>query len=180
MDVNKTVMKENKINIKIIFPVLIFGMLLSGCIDDTPEIGTPFDRVSNLSGSWQLTSVIQNDEVAISKGFPEFVRSVDLTERGGFVDYQLVLELDADGNPSSFSELNNNSPSILGVSSGTWTVDDPDAPATIDFNTGEQSRVLEIGTYLGLREGSLTLKLTKKQDGKPALSYEYKFQQATN
>ena len=82
--------------------LVITAIALQGCIDEAPDIGEPFDRVNSLSGTWQLTSVVQNDEIAISRGFPAFVQSVDLTERIGFTDYELTLSINEEGKQGNF------------------------------------------------------------------------------
>jgi len=170
---------KDSIKIKLTALIVLIGFCLSACIEEPPEIGEPFDKVNNLSGTWSLTSVVQNDEVAISKGFPTYVQTVDLTERVGFGDYQLVLST-SNGEPSSFTEVTGTSPSILGVSEGSWSLDDPDTPTTVTFESGTESTVLEIATYVGITEGLLTLKITKTIGGTPTLSYVYNFEKITN
>ncbi len=160
--------------------LVITAIALQGCIDEAPDIGEPFDRVNSLSGTWQLISVVQNDEIAISRGFPAFVQSVDLTERIGFTDYELTLSINEEGNPTNYTENRGTSPAILAIPTGSWSVDEPSAPSTITFSGEGGITVLEIGTYVGLLEGLLTLKLTKTQDGNPVLSYEYNFQKSAN
>ncbi|MTI22286.1 DUF5004 domain-containing protein [Fulvivirga sp. RKSG066] len=148
-----------------------------GCREEFDDIGEPFDRASGISGTWTLSSVIQNDEGAISKGFPLFVQSLDITNRAGFSDYTLVLNQNEDGSPTTFEEQNTNAPSIIGISSGSWKLDDPEVPETITFSgdSGEEFK-LTIRSYIGLNEGQLSLKLTRFSNGKPVLSYVYNFE----
>ncbi len=155
----------------------LVGVMLQGCIEDPPDIGEPFDRVSNLSGTWNLTEVIQNDEDAIRKGFPTFVQSLEVTELFPFTDLSLTLNVNEEGNPSTFTVTPGNSPNIFGAESGSWSLDDPDAPSEITFEGGI---TIQLDTYLGLTEGVLNLKLTRfetRSDGSQVafLSYDYEF-----
>ena len=170
---------KNTIKFKMVL-VAFSVLLFQGCIEEPLSIGEPFDKLNNLSGTWSLVSVVQNDEIAISKGFPSFVQSVDLTNRVGFTNYQLTLEVDASGKPATFLEMAGDSPSILGITSGNWSLDDPSTPTIVSFIEDSNTKVLEIGSYIGLSEGQLTLKVTKSQNSKPILSYVYQFQKITN
>lgn len=159
------------------FLILAIALVTVGCIEESPSVGDPFDRVGGLSGSWQLTKIIQNDEDAIRKGFPVFAQSLDVTSMMSFTSYSLTLNVDGEGVPSTFEVSDGGAPNFIGATSGTWSLDDPSKPATISFEGGED---FEIETYLGLTEGILSLKFTRyettsKGEKKAFLSYEYQF-----
>ncbi|MEP2772946.1 MAG: DUF5004 domain-containing protein [Fulvivirga sp.] len=157
--------------------LLLMITALLGCREEFDDIGEPFDKASGISGTWTLSSVTQNDEEAISKGFPLFVQSLDITARAGFTDYTLVLNQNEDGAPTTFEEQNTSAPSILGMSSGIWVLDDPDVPERITFiSDNDEQFELIISTYIGLNEGQLSLKLTRFADEKPVVSYIYNFE----
>lgn len=157
--------------------VLLMIIALVGCREEFDDIGEPFDRAEGLSGTWTLVSVVQNDENAISKNFPVFVQSLDITSRAGFNDYTLILNQDADGTPTTFEELNTDAPSIIGASSGNWSIDDPELPEQVVFTSGSGSTFdANIATYIGLNEGRLVLRKTRFEEGNAVLSYVYTFE----
>ena len=152
-------------------------LVLGACRPEFGELGEPFDRTSGLSGTWSLVSVTQIDEKAVNKGYPSFVQSISLKDRAGLNDYQLILNQDEEGNPTTFEENAANSPAIIGISSGQWSVDNPSVPETITFSGGASDNYqITIGTYLGLNEGGLSLRFTRVVDGDPIVSYEYTFE----
>lgn len=162
---------------KIFIILLAAAAVVGGCREEFEDIGEPFDRAEGISGTWNLVSVVQNDENAISKNFPAFVQTVDITARAGFTDYTLVLNQNAEGSPTTFEELNTDAPQIIGFSSGTWTIDDPEVPSEIIFQGGSgQEFKVSIATYIGLNEGRLILKKTRFENEKPVLSYVYEFE----
>ncbi|TRX59542.1 DUF5004 domain-containing protein [Fulvivirga sp. M361] len=171
------IMKIIKIYIPFVYLMLALSVLLSGCIDDSPEIGEPFNRTSEIAGTWTLTKVMQNDEDAISKGFPAFVQSLEVTQLFPFEELVLSLGFDDQGNPSNFQVNPGDAPNIVDALEGTWTLDDMDAPSELQFENGN---TLNIETYLGLGDGILNLKLTRyqvnsKNEKIPFLSYQYEF-----
>ncbi len=157
--------------------LVITMVALQGCIDEAPDIGEPFDRLSNLAGTWELQKLTLNDEDAVRKGFPAFVQSVDITNLYPFTDVSLTLNLDEEGNPSTFEVNTGGAPNYFGAESGSWSVDDLGAPAEINFAGGN---TIELTTYLGLTEGALTVKFVRYEtrsngDRVSFLSYEYEF-----
>lgn len=159
----------------IILILFILATIVS-CRPEFEDIEEPEGRSSGLSGTWTLSSAVQVDEKAVSKGYPEFVQRIDLTERAGFNDYQIILNQNAEGNPTTFEERDTDSPAIIGFESGSWSLDDPDYPKEITFtNEAGESFTMVIGTYLGLSEGELNLSFSRMVDDEPIVTYEYKF-----
>ena len=169
----KNMMKKIFINIAL----LVFGSLLAtGCIEEYGGVGEPVDKVNELAGTWKLASVIQVDEDAVRKGFPAFVQTMDITEIFDYTDYTMNLEVSG-GAPSSFTIDRGNSPAIIGITSGPWTLDNLQAPTQIIF---ADSEALEFESYLELREGVLSLRFTRYQTNSKGeksafLSYRYRF-----
>ena len=88
----------------------------------------------------------------------------------------MVLNQNSDGRPTSFEEVNSDAPEIIGITSGTWTLDDPDYPQELTFtNEAGKSFTMKISTYLGLAEGELNLSFSRIVDDEPIVTYEYKF-----
>ena len=168
-------MKKIIINSK--YVILALSLMLAGCIEESPSVGKPFDRVGGLAGTWQLTKIIQNDEDAIRKGFPTTVQSLDVTALMSFTSYSLTLNVDEEGNPSTYVVNDGGAPNFVGSTGGSWELDDPLKPSNISFENGE---VFDIETYLALTEGILSLKFTRyetnsKGEKKAFLSYQYQF-----
>ncbi len=159
----------------IILIIFVLGLVFS-CRPEFEDIGEPQGRSAGLSGTWNLVSVVQIDEKAVSKGYPDFVQRIDLTERAGFNTYQLVLNQNAAGNATTFEERDTDAPAIIGFDSGSWTLDDPEYPKVITFiSENGQEFTMTVSTYLGLSEGELNLKFSRLADGEPIVTYQYKF-----
>lgn len=165
-------------NMKKVFLItMIITTVFAGCREEFDDIGEPFDRSAGLGGDWQLSKVTQNDEDAIRKGFPSFVQSSNITDLFPFNEFRLVLNVDEEGKPSDFTVDAGNAPDFIGLSAGSWTVDNVELPSQIFFG-GQTS--LDITTYNGLSEGIMRLKLTRfetKSDGslQAFLSYDFEF-----
>ncbi|QSE96239.1 DUF5004 domain-containing protein [Fulvivirga lutea] len=167
---------KNIIKNKWTYMLAITLLVVTACSDDIEDLKLePAEsKTALLSGTWALTSVIQTDEDAVRKGFPEFVLREDITSLFDFTD--LVLTLNADG---TYSVTAGNSPNIVGSTSGTYSLDNQEFPSQILFEGG---RTIDIGTYEGLSEGVLTLKFVRYQRNSEGeitnafLSYEYKFE----
>ena len=159
----------------IILTIFVLGLVFS-CRPEFEDIGEPQGRSAGLSGTWNLLSVIQIDEKAVSKDYPDFVQRINLTERAGFNTYQLVLNQNSEGSPTTFEERDTDAPAIIGFESGSWELDDPEYPKEIIFTSdGGQQYSMTISTYLGLAEGELNLNFSRIVDGEPIVTYQYKF-----
>jgi hypothetical protein len=136
-------------------------------------INTDINVPRQMQGTWALTSVIQVDEDASTKGFP--YKQVNVTNVYPYKDLVLTFLGDAQGNPSTFSITNGNSPKITDLTSGNWTVDNAQAPQVITLKNGTAQSTLTLGSYAGLKSGKLNIKRVKMLNGKVILSYQYEF-----
>lgn len=136
-------------------------------------ITTDINIVKQIQGTWALSKVTQIDQDASTKGFP--YKQVDITSVYPYTDLVLAFIGDAQGNPSTFTITPGNSPKIVDLTSGTWSVNDPMAPTAIELKNGTVINTLSIGSYIGLKSGVLTIKKDKKLNGKVLLSYQYEF-----
>jgi len=159
--------------------ISIFTVLIFSCQpDEFPPIGEKQAVIPALAGTWRLTSVIQKDEDATRKGFPDYAQVQDITSDFPFNEFTLTLV--TNGNePASFSIDAGNSPNIIGnVTSGNWSVDHIDFPSKIVF-TGDAQAAIELGSVAGLNKGNLEFRLIRTQPkaGKEeaVVTYEYSF-----
>lgn len=136
-------------------------------------ITTDVNVVKQVQGNWTLSSVIQVDEDAKTKGFP--YKQLDITNVYPYKDLVLSFQGDAQGNPSTFSITNGNAPKITDVTSGNWSVDNTQAPTTILLKNGAAQSQLIFASYAGLKSGKLNIKKVKMLNGKVILSYQYEF-----
>ncbi len=152
---------------------LVLVGILASCSDDIEDLTleSPPEKASLISGTLTLSSIVQNDENAVSKGFPSFVQSIDLASRFDFSDF--ALELNEDG---SFTLSSGGAPNFIGVESGTWSLDDPEFPETVTLNSGSNSIPLRVKTYNGLLEGEINLSFDREFDGKLVSSYQLTFE----
>ncbi|MEO1654939.1 MAG: DUF5004 domain-containing protein [Bacteroidota bacterium] len=156
--------------------LMLLGFLAVSCTpEDFPPIGDRPDRFAQLQATWSLAAVIQTDNDAERKGFPAFAVTQDISNDFPFTEFQLTLNGDG-----SFSVNQGNSPSIIGgLTSGTWTTDDPDFPSMISFTDGSGSFDIGIGSFAEIDSNALSLKLTRFEEKGGALeavtTYEYRF-----
>lgn len=144
--------------------------------DEFPENKPATKVVRKLSGTWQLTQVIQKDNDAVNKGFPVFAQIQDITIDFPYSDMKLILNSDEDGNPTTYSVTLGNSPNIIGgPASGTWSVDDVDFPSQIQFGAAS----IELGSFAQLDNGTMQFRLTRLQpkggEMQAVVTYQYIF-----
>ena len=156
-------------NILIILSMFLF---ITGCQpDDIPGVGEPFNRKDQLVGTWKLKTLIQVEEDAKSKGFPEFATSLDITNifaANPYTDFSLTLNAD-----ETFStELGESYVQML--SSGTWNFDNDKFPTAIILTSGEQTQTVLLGSLAELVYNKVQLKIEhKNESGKAVITYEY-------
>jgi len=160
-------------------PYLLALLLVVSCYpEEFPEIGDPADRVSQLAGTWQITSVVQQDDDAVRKGFPSNVRESDITNVFPYTDFVLTLGVN-EGVPTEFTVTEGGSPNIIGgLTGGTWALDNNDLPSTIIFTEGSETFDIEIGSFADIVNTlELTVQRTQLKSGvmEPFITYEYIF-----
>jgi hypothetical protein len=159
--------------------VLSFGILavclFSSCKPENfKPIGKAVTPIANLAGTWKITSVIQKDEDAANKGFP--YQQMDLTTLLPYTDFALTLNMNGNA-PTTFTAVPGNSPKIIRLTSGTWTVDDPNFPKILTLVNGIDTAKLTLGAYPTGINPSLKIALAKHDaaSGKLLISYSYVF-----
>lgn len=168
-----------KYSTKIFFPVLLVAILFSGCRpDEFKEIGEPREIAASFGGVWKLTKVTQKDEESARKGFP--YSELDLTTIFPYTQFTLNLNVDNNLSPSGFTSTPGSSPDIIGLASGTWSLDNGDAPTKIIFSQGATTKSVTLGAYPVGGNTKLKFKIDKR-DADPAannkllISYTYEF-----
>lgn len=165
--------------LKIVLPVLLLAVLFPACRpEDFKDIGAPRDIPASLGGVWKLTKVTQRDEESGRKGFP--YSELDLTNLFPYTQFTLTLNVSNNQAPSVFTSSPGNSPDIIGLLSGTWTIDNADAPTMIIFRQGSTTTSVTLGAYPVGSNNKLKFKIDKR-DADPAtnnkllISYTYEF-----
>lgn len=158
---------------------LLALILLGSCYpEEFPEIGDPADRVAQLAGTWQVSSVMQKDDDAIRKGFPSNVREQDITNVFPYTDFTLMLGV-GEGVPTEFTVTQGGSPNIIGgLTSGTWALDNNALPSSITFTEGNATYDITIGSFANITSNLvLTVQRTQLKSGVPEsfITYEYIF-----
>lgn len=167
-------------NIKLyILGIAASALMISCHPDEFPGVGEREAIVPQLAGTWSLSQVIQRDNDAQRKGYPDFAQVQDVTDDFDFSDFRMTLNTGSAGEPSTFTIVPGDSPNVIGnVTTGTWSVDDPDYPSKIVF-TGGDGASIELGSFTNLSNGELNFKLIRYQPkaGKPeaVVTYQYSF-----
>ncbi len=154
------------------FALLIMG---SGCRPDAfPPVGDYESPLSKLPGTWQLQQVVQVDNDAQSKGFPEFAVRQDITDAFAFRDLTILLKEDR-----SFEVTAGQSPNIFGAASGQWSADNELYPAELLLTDGQGTKRIEFGSFAHLDAGHMELKVIRKISGQAGpvtvVTYTYSF-----
>jgi hypothetical protein len=160
---------------KILSVALVLTIMLAACQpEDFNEIGDKRDIPVSLGGTWKLSKVTQKDEDAARKGFP--YSELDLTTVFPYTDFTLTLNTNG-VSPSNFTANAGNSPEIIGLDAGTWSVDNGENPTAILFKSGSITEQVTLGAYPVGGNTKLKFKIDKKDAGsdKLLISYTYEF-----
>lgn len=153
--------------------LIVSAAVLFACKPETvPDIGEPTNKLEQVEGNWQLEKVVQADLNAIKYGFP--YKEVDVTSKAPFTDFKISFTLN-DGAPAGFSTTPGNAPKIIRLATGTWKVDNRDAPKLISLINTPDTVFVNFGSYNTLSEGKLKLQVIKRIEGKDYLRYDYYF-----
>lgn len=156
------------------------GTLFTSCEPEKFEpIGEPFNKIDGIKGSWKITSVLQIDEVAVTKELA--FTQLDITQFFDFSNYRITFNVDEANNPSTFEIVNpDNAPNFV-VTSGKWTFDNvlyPSQVYLIKVNAEmlpiDTTRIELVATprdYLPLK-----YKYSRKSAGEKLISYSYTFE----
>jgi hypothetical protein len=167
-------MKPSIINYLFITSLIV--ILAAGCKPENYKpLGKAATPVASLAGTWKITSVTQKDEDAANKGFP--YQQTDLTNVFPYTDFTLTLNMNGSA-PTTFTSSPGNSPRIISLASGNWTVDDPNYPKVLTLTSGTDTAKVTLGAYpLGASASTLKIALAKHDaaSGKLLISYSYVF-----
>jgi len=138
------------------------------------EVGEPANNIIAVTGSWQLAKVVQVDKDAENKGFP--FKEADLTSLFPYTEFRLTLN-SANGAPTTFTTTPGNSPRIITLASGTWSVDDIKTPKVITLTSGSTSQKITLGAYPNAVSRRLKVSLERRStaDDKLLIGYSYEF-----
>jgi hypothetical protein len=180
---NVKTMKSMYNSMMVALAALLFVSIAACQPDEFPEIGEPVDRIAQMEGTWVITAVNQIDDDATRKGFPAFATQQDITQSFPFTQFRVRLELNGSGNPAGFAVLPGDSPNLLGnITSGTWSVDNPDFPSRIIFRGGGTTATLDLASLRDLDNNGLTLRTRRFElrQGvlQPFVTYNYTFTKA--
>lgn len=157
--------------------IAIIGVLvlLAGCKPENYKpVGKLASPTASLAGTWKISSVTQKDEDAANKGFP--YQTADLTQVFPYTDFTLTLNMNGT-TPTTFTTAPGNSPRIISLASGNWTVDDPNYPKVLTLVNGTDTANVTLGGYPTGANTSLKVTLAKRDasSGKLLISYSYVF-----
>jgi len=164
-----------KLNI-LLASVAVVLMALACQPEEVEPIGDAFDRSTQITGTWNLTTATMVDTDAVRKGFPASVQTVDITTIVAGVDFtDFSITINADG---SFSTTKGSAP-IEVPDNGTWAFDNAEFPSALVLTSGATSVSLNIASFANITSGQLTFGLTRSFDnGNNFLRYEYAMTQA--
>lgn len=160
---------------KIAIVAVLATVVLASCKPVSYEdLSVPRDLLLSVNGTWKLKKATQTDEDAAKKGFP--FQQLDITNLFPYTNFVLTLNVSG-GAPTTFSTTPGNSPKIIKLSSGNWTVDNISYPKNIYLNNGTLKDTITLGGYPVGASNSLKL-IKEKRDattGKLLITYSYEF-----
>ncbi len=171
-------MKDMTPNIKnfLLLAGVLATILTGGCKPENYKpLGKSATPINALAGTWKITSVTQKDEDAANKGFP--YQTADLTNVFPYTDFTLTLNMNGN-NPTTFTTTPGNSPKIINLASGNWTVDNPVYPQVLTLANATDTAKVTLGGYpLGASASNLKIALAKHDaaSGKLLISYSFVF-----
>jgi hypothetical protein len=151
-------------------------MIAFACSPDEPgPIGEPANKVEQITGTWEITRVIQVDIPAEQKGFPSIAKSRDITDVLPGMSYAgATFTFDVNGAaPGSFEIDKGNSPLQL-PASGTWAFNDPQYPSAVVLTANGTEQVLQIASFAEVEAGAIVFELVRSAPERgPYVRYEY-------
>jgi hypothetical protein len=134
--------------------VLVISMLASGCKKKIEgELGTPYSKVTGMTGDWELSKFVQID---LNNPIKE---ERDLTEffvQEGSTPFTMSFE-SADRSFTSAIEIGKN---YFGES-GTWSFDDDNYPSFLYIDNATQILEFEMGNMVDQYDNELQLDLNR-------------------
>jgi hypothetical protein len=164
----------------VLVTIFLSGIIIYSCEPETYKpIGEPFNKIEGIQGSWKITSVVQVDEVAISKDLS--FTQIDITGFYDFSNYRITFNTNEEDNPSTFLVENpDNIPNFLNLT-GKWAFDNSDYPSMVYLIKLDALEVPIDTTRLPLnstpRKGNpLKFSFTRFSGGEKIISYKYTFE----
>lgn len=137
--------------------ITVLAMTFVSCNDDNYNIGEPFDKVAGTTGEWTVKSV------TLVNGEDE---ELDITSYFDFSTFAINLAVD-----KSFT-VTGNAPDYLGVTSGTWKLDNDETPLYLQLTQGTTTS--QFVFVAPPREGTnLKIKIERKAGDEVYASYVY-------
>lgn len=161
---------------------VIFALFFACEKTDDGSYAAPLTLYEKLAGTWQLTGLLQIDELAKASAItPD---EMELKSQFGFTSLSISLNVDTDSLPTTF-EVTGGAPALF-IESGYWDLDnafinaDGTSNKILLYSDEAKSDVvdeLSLVTIPGART-ILEFKLTRIADDVPFVSYQYKFKKA--
>jgi len=134
----------------------VWMMTFISCSDDY-EVGQPFDKEAGTIGEWSVKAVSLVNEEG---------EELDITSYFDFSTFAMTLAAD-----KSFT-ITGSAPDYLGVTAGTWALDNTDTPMYIELSQGTTTS--QLGFVAPPREGTnLKVKVDRKSGDDVYASYVY-------
>jgi hypothetical protein len=118
-------MKKLRLLIRSGMLIMLIAVIACQPENDFPTLENPLAlKTEVLEGTWIVSKVVQYDKEAIDNGFPEDVQSLDVTDLFNFNEFKLTFNLQESGLPGTFMVEEGSAPNFLGLTNGTWSLDD--------------------------------------------------------
>jgi hypothetical protein len=151
--------------------VLALGACKPDAIKDYEAPASAF-KVSDMSGTWKCSSLMQSDEDAARKGFPYQV--VDLSSAVNAPQLRFTLNMNG-SNPGTFAIDHGTGMKQFKSTSGNWLVNDPAKPSQVWLVNGTDTVKFNIQGYDNFAYRKMVLKRIRNLSGKAVSTYTYSF-----
>ncbi|MDR2065900.1 MAG: DUF5004 domain-containing protein [Prevotellaceae bacterium] len=161
------------------FLLFVAIFIFTGCADtDDGSYVSPITVSEKTNGDWHLLNLTQIDETAKKAGLNP--SEMSLTDQFEFTTFGITLNVDDDGNPTSYA-VSGNAPDIFNEQ-GYWSLDTDfpqtnGTPPTI-LLYGDAAKTQKTGklsiTGIPGATPEMELKLTRTSNNVPFVSYQFK------
>ena len=151
-----------KIIITVFFTLIFSSVLIISCkkIDYAP-IGDSITLEKNLIGNWKLDSIIEVDQNAVDKGFPENVQKLNITGLFAYNTVSVQFTDGGTGNTGTYAFTNPGNAPLFVATSGNWAFVENGGPVRVKVSSGTRSDTLDFAKAYRATDNKLALRYNR-------------------
>lgn len=137
--------------------LLFAAVVISSCKKiEYPAIGESITLEKNLVGNWKLDSIIQVDQNAVDKAFPDYVQKRNITS---LFAYSTVTAAFTDAGTYNFTNPGN--APLFFAGSGNWALIENGGPLRVKLSSGARADTIDFSKAYRASENKLSLRYNR-------------------